>query len=254
MQTLRELAALIRGAGALWWDKLPLMGFWLCLGFAGREVGILVSVRFGPNLVASTLAHVTAMVIWVVCLVLMLHAATRDKQSYLYHEDSEQVTIVDPAGRGRTRQEVLTHAVAPFLAVWSAWGFTEEHVQRVFDANLIAYGIDVSNYSITFAAWPTYLAIALVAWILQAVIEITARGRGGVVMGAVRVFVRGTAILTAFMALDRVLRGLLEWASGRQFWAWGRGAWEGFKDLLPDWTLWWNQVPAAARRTAQRQR
>lgn len=242
MQTLRELVALVRESAVLWWSKLPLLGFWLCLGFAGREASIYVSVLFGPNRLGATLSFVAGMVIWVVCLVLMLHAVTRTQQSYFYDTATEQVAEVQTAGTGRTRADVLTQAVVPFLAVWSAWGFTEDHVQRVFNANMIHYGIDATNYSITFAAWQTYLVIAAVAWALQAVVEIVGRRRGGVLLAIARIFLRGTAILTAFLGLDSVIRGVVEWAATRQFWAWGRNAWEGFKDFLPDWTLWWNQT------------
>ncbi|MDO5494464.1 MAG: hypothetical protein Q4G64_01960 [bacterium] len=242
MQTVRELVTLARETLALWWVTLPALGFWLCLGFAGREAGILVSVWFGPNRIGATLAFVAAMVIWVVCLVLMLHSVTRDRQSYIYDDSARRVARVDPAGRQQSRHHVLTHAVVPFLAVWEVWGFAEDHIQRVFDANLIYYGVDAESYSITFAAWQTYLVIAGIAWGLQGLIEMTARGRGGVVLGMVRVFVRGTAILTAFLGLDSLSTSFLSWARGRQVWAWGREVWDSFLGILPDWELWWEQT------------
>ncbi|HHW83624.1 MAG TPA: hypothetical protein GX743_07430, partial [Actinomycetales bacterium] len=249
MQTLHEVATLARGTASLWWARLPAIGLWLCLGFVGRELAIMASVRFGPNLLGSTLAFVAAMVVWVVCLVMMLHEATRGRQAYRFDEATGRVAPADPSEGGRSPQDVLTHAVVPFLAAWAAWGFTEDHVQRVFNANIIHYGIDATNYSITFAAWPTYLAIAVVAWVVQAVLEITMRGRGGIALGLVRVFVRGMVILTAFLGLDSLITRSVDWARGRAFWAWGRDTWEAFKGLLPDWKLWWDTtIPEAVQQ------
>lgn len=250
MRTSRELLLLVAETGQFWVRRLPVLGFWLCIGWAGRELAIQASVLLGTNRIPATLAFVAAMVIWVVCLVMMLYAATGDRPSYHYARQAHLLSVAD-AGQERSVRLVLVEAVVPFLAVYSAWGLTEDHIQRVFDANLIHYGIDALSFSITYAAWQLYLGFAVAAWVIQGLLEIGFGGRGGVPVALLRIGVRGVAILTAFMGLDALAQRGLEWAYGRQFWAWGRGAWEGFLGLWPDWRLWWDQtIPEALRSAA----
>ena len=244
MDTLTELRWLIRATGSLWWRRLPVLGMWFCLGWVGRELTTQIAVLLGANLVAATLFLVAGMLIWVVGIVFMVHGVA-DEVSAL------RPTGASPVAEPLSRKRVLLDAVLPFLAVYAVWGLTEEHVQRAFNANIAFHGVDVANFSITFAAWQLYLAIAVVAWIAQAILTPILSGRGGLGAATLMTFLRGTSILTAFMGVSQLLVRLLNWSMGRQFWYWGAEAWHRFIELLPDWQLPWQlSLPETVRAAA----
>lgn len=247
MDTFREFRSLIAAAARLGVERLPGIATTLFLGWVGRELFILLSVLLSTRHVLSALAFTTAMVVWVIGLVLALRAAQTGRSSYVVAEGSAAVDV-HASTHTISRRRVLVEAVVPFLVVYSAWGLTEEHIQRVFTANIVHYGTEAQQYSITFAQWPLYLTIAGVAWALQAVVELTLRDRGGLPVGIGRALLRGTFILTAFLGLDSVLTHVISWIRTREVWTWGVTAWEGFLDLLPDWELWWQQtIPELVR-------
>lgn len=241
MDTIREIGALVADTARLLAARFPQIAAPLLFGWAARELLILLSVLVSANLIAATMAFVAAMVIWVIALVLALRAALTGRSAYVVSRSTEQLDVRD-ATHDIPIQRVLVEAVVPFLVVYSAWGLTEEHIQRVFDANVAQYGMASDRFSITFAQWPLYLTIAVIAWITQAVLELTVRDRGGLPVGIGRAFIRGTVILTAFMGLDSILAGLEGWARSRQAWAWVRIGWQNLLDWLPDWQLWWQQT------------
>lgn len=250
MQTFRELIGLTRLTLALWWAKLPVLGFWLCLGWAGRELAIHASVRFSTNAIPATLAYSAALVWWVVAIVLMLHSVAGDRDGYRYAQDLALVSV-DPNAPQRTRRDVVVDAVVPFMLVYAAWGLAEEHVNRVFQANMAYHGADALGFSITYTAWATYLGIAVVGWLALGLLEIVARKRTGLLIAIMRIALRGTVIVTGFMGFGSLLARIHSWAMNRQFWGWGRNLWEGLLGMLPDWQLWWDQsVPEAVRKVA----
>lgn len=251
MDTIREGRALIAAAARLGVERFPAIAAPLLLGWVGREVGILASVLFSSHLILSTLAFTTAMVAWVVGLVLALRAALTRRSTYVVDPESLEI-LVQPTGTDISARRILVEAVVPFLAAYSAWGMVEEHLQRVFNTNMIHYGVDSARYSITFAQWQLYLAVAAVAWVVQAVVELTLRDRGGLLMGVARAFIRGTVILTAFVGVGTLLTFIEEWFYTRQLWAWIRTAWLGFLEWLPEWQLWWGMtVPEAVREVVR---
>lgn len=233
MNFVVEIAALMQGAGRLWLRKLPELGTWFCLAWAGREAGLMAAVLFGANLVPAMICFVASMLVWVICLVMMLHSLTGGLISFRQAAADPSVPPIRPM----SRREVLLEAVIPFLAVYAVWGLTEDQVQRAFGANMAFYNMDTASFSITFAAWQLYLAIAVGVWVAQGVAGLWLRGRGGLPAALLMTALRGTAILTAFIGLDTAATRAYNWLLGRQVWEWGRQLWQGFLDALPNWRL-----------------
>lgn len=233
MGVVAEIAGLVQGAGRLWLRRFPVIGAWFCLGWAGREIGLQAAVLFGANLVPAMICFVASMLVWVICLVMMVHALAGDLISFQRAADDPSV----PRIQRLSRRTVLLEAVIPFLAVYAVWGLTEDQIQRAFDSNMAFYNMDIEHFSITFAAWTLYLWIAVGCWIAQWLLGLALRGHGGLPGALAMTSLRGTAILTAFIGLDSLVANGLTWLWGRQVWAWGRTAWEGFLAWLPDWRL-----------------
>ncbi|GAB3819254.1 hypothetical protein GCM10028820_22950 [Tessaracoccus terricola] len=233
MQTLDELAHLARGTFGLWRRHLPALLTWLALGWSVRELSFHVGVLLGPNRLAALACFAFGMVFWVVCIIAMLFTVTRHPKAF----DEVTRTKGAPPIRQRRWRDVMIEAVVPFLALYAVWGLTEDQVQRAFSANLTWWGIDAANFSISFADWRLYLVVTVVAWALQAGIAFLARDRKGVLVSVLLTFLRGVAILTAFLGLDTIWNNVTVWLKGRQVWQWGTDAWDGFVVLLPEFHL-----------------
>lgn len=233
MSVVAEIAGLAQGAVRSWLRHFPVIGAWFCAGWTAREIGIQAAVLLGTNLVAAMVCFVVGMVIWVICLVMMLHVLTRDLVSFRVVSDDPSV----PAIRPLSRREVLLEAVLPFLAVFAVWGLTEEQIVRAFNANMAYHGLDGAAFSISYAAWQLYLVIAVGAWLAQWVLSLVLRGRGGLPAALTMTLLRGMAILTAFIGLGELLARSTNWLGNRQIAAWTRQGWRRFLDALPEWGL-----------------
>lgn len=234
MQTLDELARLVQGTFALWRRHLPALLTWLAMGWAVRELSFHLGVLFGSNRVAALVCFAFGMVFWVVCIIGMLFTVTRRPRSF---EDVQRRTGAPPVPPRRWR-DVMVEAVVPFLALYAVWGLTEDQVQRAFTANLAWWGLDAANFSISFAQWQLYIVVTVVAWALQAALAFALRNRRkGVLVSILLTFLRGVAILTAFLGLDTIWKRSLAWLRDRQLWGWGSDAWDAFVTALPRWQL-----------------
>lgn len=234
MQTLDELAHLVRGTVALWRRHLPALLTWVALGWGVRELSFHAGVLFGANRVAALACFAFGMVFWVTCIIGMLFTVTRHPKAF----DEVQRRTGAPPIESRRWRDVMIEAVVPFLALYAVWGLTDDQVQRAFTANLTWWGIDAANFSISFAHWQLYIVITIVAWALQAALGLAVRGRKkGIFVSIVLTFLRGVAILTAFLGLDTVWARTLGWLQDRQVWGWGSDAWSGFVAALPRWEL-----------------
>lgn len=234
MQTLDELGRLVQASFGLWRRHLPALLTWLAMGWAVRELSFQLGVLFGPNRVAALACFAFGMVFWVVCIIGMLFTVTRRPRAF---DDLRLRTGAPPVATRRWR-DVMVEAVVPFLALYAVWGLTEDQVQRAFTANLTWWGIDAANFSISFAQWQLYIVVTVVAWALQAALGLVfRRRRKGVVLSVVLTFLRGVAILTAFLGLDTVWARILGWLQDRRVWGWGSDVWSGFVEALPRWQL-----------------
>lgn len=234
MQTLDEFAWLVRNAVGLWRRHLPVLVAWLAGGWAVREICFHVAVLLGPNRVAAMVCFALGMVVWVVSIIGMLYTVTRRPLAF----DELAASTGAPPIAPRRWRDVMVDAVVPFLAIYAVWGLTEEQVQRAFTANLTYWGLDAANFSISFSDWRLYLVVTVAAWALQAAVGFLARGRRrGVVVSLVLTFLRGVAILTAFLGLDTLGKTTLGWFRGRQLWKWMTGAWDALVGALPGWQL-----------------
>lgn len=251
-----EFAGLVRETGRLWARRLPLIGAWLCLGWVGRELLLQVAVMFGSRLLPALLCLVLGMLVWVVCIVMMLHTLTDDLVC-LDRVDADP--SVPPVSR-LSRRHVMMQAVVAFLAVYAVWGLTDQYVRAAFSANIIYHGADAENFSITFAAWPFYLVVAIIMWVAQRLLRMFLERRRaggsaaepGVGWALLMTFLRGMAIITIFMGVSELVTLLQNWAMTRQFWVWGSRAWEGLLALLPQWNLPWDlTVPETVRAAGQ---
>lgn len=242
MDVIAELARMAGAAGRLWLRRLPTIGVWISLGWSIRTVTLMGSVLVGSHLVWSLMFLVVGMLAWVVCLVMMLHSLSDDLTSVDVLDRADEEF---PAAR-RSRREVLLEAVIPFLAVYAVWGLTEEQIRRAFSANLTYHGSETANFSITFAAWPLYLGVAVGAWILQAVVGWIGRRRSGpgrppqIGQALLLTLLRGTSLITAFIGLDSVWTRVTEWFYTRRLWQWIDQGWAGFLEWLPDWRFVWD--------------
>lgn len=257
MRTAREIITLIGDSVRLWWRLFPTLGFWFCLGFLGRQLGLLGSIvlaanrmdqgaeisptRLWTSRVAETLVFSFGLVIWLICLVMMIHSARGELRSMLGGQLEEVVPgAIAPA---TTRRQILAKTMMAFLAVFAVGGFAEEQIFALFQANLISFGDQADRFSVSLGQWWLYLAIAGGT----GAIMLATRGTS-VAIGLVRLFLKATTVLCSFLGLLGLLGVVGEWAASRRLWHWGQELWSGFLNALPRIDLWGGlELPTAVR-------
>lgn len=238
MRALREFGALTRATGSLWLRRLPLLSFWLCIGWALRELLVVAGAMVSGKFIVALLVFVLGFVVWVVALVLMLHSVTSEMECLKQIDDDPTL----PPLKVYDRQQVIVEATLPFLGAYAAWGFTEAFIRRAFSANVIYHGGAIENFSLSFAGWKTYLVASLVVWAIQQVFDRVRGERGGVALAFVSTYLKSAALLTAFMSAGFVWAPFTSWLESRVFWV-KAGQWkEQLFALLPDWQNYWRHL------------
>lgn len=263
VRTLREFRLLGREWLSLWWQLLPALGFWYCVGRICLELGSAGATLLRPDVgpgealaaagvpvrAVSTVVFIAGLVVHVIALVMMIQSlatglrATRDPHI--------REIVPGQFAEQRTRRDIIVETVAPFLAVYALGGFAEEQVERLFQANLSMNGLDPGGFTVNFSQWQLYLAMAAVSWGVLALTDFLGRRRPNVPLTVIGLLAKGTLVLSAFIAFDTIQTRIMDWVHGRAIWVRMMEAWEAFLALLPDVKLWFDlTVPEALRVAA----
>lgn len=219
---------LARDAASLWTRTLPVLGLWFCLGHAGNLLGQQVSTLLSTNRVAATLAFVGGTVVWVACLVLMVHSLERDLPAV--RTNAAKVLQV-----GRRRLDVLRDGLGPFLAVFSLWGFVEEQWRGLFVANLATHGLQAELYSVNLSDWRLFAAFAAAAWLVRWGVRLVRTRRAARSLTFIEVLAEAVLVLAGFAVLFALGRLFWNWLTGRAVWQWLLFGREWLLGVLPAW-------------------
>lgn len=262
MRTLTEIVDLAREAASLWWRRYPQLLMWFCLGFGVHRLGQHGSALVGSRYqLLATMLFVLGVLGYLAALVLMIHTLKASLWSP-GRVDAVAAQRVVPQSVFLTERgvDVLTLALAPFLAVYSVWGLVEDEVSALLFANLSREGmLDPDVWSISFDPdlLGFYATLTILAWLLAKGVGLVRTRRADLRDGvaralrAVAIVADGTAVFGLFVALGIVASSLQQWWQGRQLAVWLGQAWRGLTDLLPDWQLWTGlRLPEAMRELA----
>ncbi|MGD7789201.1 hypothetical protein ACQCX2_12870 [Propionibacteriaceae bacterium Y1700] len=242
MRTLTELGQLAGHMAKLWVQCFWVIATWFTLGAALHSGLIMASAAVGPRPIPATALFIVAVLVKVASMVLMIHAiaprlttarAVEGGQLRLGRRVPEQMF------RSERPAEVLTVALAPFLVVYTGWGLVEQEVTALFTRNMIRYGfLDAesrTSWSIQLDWWQFYLVVAMIAWLLQHVIDLVVerwpprpRRLGLLIM----VVAEAVWTFCSFLALITLAPRLWEWLFSRRLWVAGTQAWYGIIDAL----------------------
>ena len=262
-RTLREFRLLGREWLSLWWQFLPALGFWFCVGRIGLELGALGATFLRPDTgpgaalaavgiptrVVATLVFILGLIVHVVCLVMMIASTGAGLRSA--RDPHLRSAVPGQFTEHRTRRDIIVETVAPFLAVYALGGFAEEQVRTLFQANLVTHGLDADGFTINFSQWQVYLAMAGVSWLLLAGVEFVGRRRPSVGLTLLGLVAKGTLVLSAFIAFNTLGVRFQDWITPRVAYGWWMDAWEAFLSWLPDWHIWFNvTIPDAVREAS----
>lgn len=137
-----------------------------------------------------------------------------------------------------TREAVIVHGLAPFLAVYALGGFASEQVALLQQAGIVWLGPDYwANQPVRFDQWQLYLGMLAVAWVVLQAAAFVQRRRPNLVTALVQVLAKGTTVLAAFIVVTEVTRRLVLWLQGRAVAGWVQDGWAAFLAWLPDWRL-----------------
>lgn len=234
MRAVRQALTLLKATLSLWWRRLPLLGFWLCVGWSARELLTVAGALIGNNIIPALLIFTLSLVVWVIALILMLHSVTSE-MACLSRVTDDQVL---PPVKKYSAQEVIVEAAIPFLAAYAAWGFTQDYVRQAFSANII-FQNDPTKFSLSFSHWRLYVLVAVIVWILQQLLARLVKNRGGLPMALLATYLKGAALLTVFLGISEMVTVGKNWFLGRKLWAWAQQAWQQAISWLPDWRNWW---------------
>lgn len=262
MRTLTELTRLLRETGALWWRRLPRLLAWFCVGFGVHHLGQQASALLGAeHQLASTLLFVLGVLGWLGCLVMMIHTLKPSLWTpRQLRPGAVEEVVPQPVFASERGVDVLTLALAPFLAVYSVWGLVEDEVSALLFANISREGLtDPETWSISFSPdrLGFYVILTVAAWLVGKVVALLRARRGtprdavGIGMRVVSILADGTAVFALFVALGIGADQVAEWWRGREASVWLGQAWRGFLQTLPDWQLWLGvSLPDAVRDAA----
>lgn len=249
MRTAREFLLLASETLALWARAFTRLGFWFCAGYLAQSVGLWAAITIGPQRrVLSTLVFITGEIAYVAAIIMMLHSARDELWSpgRLGERRGVPATVFD----GDSALRTLLLALGPFLAVYSLWGMVDERVHALFRINAQAFGMDAEAWSVSFAQWPTYAGIALVALLLRMALgRLLNRGRAWL-QGPV-LFCEGVWVFSSFFVLGRLAQPAWGWLTSRRFWVATENAWYRLAGGLPDLPLVWPLQGWTAPRAVQ---
>lgn len=226
----------------MWRRLFTRLGFWFCVGYILQAGGLWAALAIGPeHRVLSTLAFILGEIGWVGALILMLHSARPELWSPRRLARNESGggaapgvphTVFQPQSGLRT----LLLAIGPFLAVYSLWGMTDERIRALFRINAQSFGMDAERWSVSFAEWPTYAGIAVVALALRLLlVRLTGESRawGQILI----VLCEGAWVFSSFFVLRQLGNQAWGWLTSRAFWVGLENVWYRVADTFPDWTL-----------------
>ena len=220
MRTAREIWLLSRDAVRLWWRFGATLGFWFCVGFVIRELGLFASTwlsgqriiagvaegspSFWAYRAAETLVFIGGMVGWVICLVLMIASTRTGLPAVAGGRLPDAITGgIGPASR---RRELLFDSVPAFLAVFAVGGFAEEQVDALFQVNMITWRSQFANFSVSLADWRGYLALTGLAAVLALAARVLLRGRRSLPGALLRLTLKAVTVLAGFLSLAGLVR------------------------------------------------
>lgn len=262
MTTLTELRDLIRDTAILWWRRYPRLLMWFCIGFGIHHLGQQASALIGAeHQLISTMLFVLGVLGWLACLIMMIHSLKPALWTPQHLEPGRATDIVpQPVFAPERGVDVLTLALAPFLAVYSVWGLVEDEVSALFFANISREGLtDPETWSISFAPERLgfYAALTVGAWVigkLVTLVRVRLRAPGDTFNLALRIVALvadGSAVFSLFVALGIAAERIKDWWQSRVVAQWLGQGWRAFLDWLPDWHLWFGvSLPDALRDAA----
>ncbi len=250
MRTVTELVELIRDTVSVWWRRYPRLLLWFCLGFAVHHLGQQTSALVGADhQLLATMLFVLGVMGWLGALVMMIHELKPSlwTPSHLDRGVADSV-VPQPVFSTERGIDVLTLALAPFLAVYSAWGLVEDEVSALLFANISREGTltDATTWSISYAPerFGFYALLAVGAWLVSKLVALvrsrlrTMSDGVGLLTRVVGLIADGTAVFGLFVALAIAFDGVGGWWQERQAAVWLDDAWRALVALLPDWQLW----------------
>lgn len=127
VRTLREFRLLGREWLSLWWQFLPALGFWFCVGRIGLELGALGATFLRPDTgpgaalaavgiptrAVATLVFILGLIVHVVCLVMMIASTGTGLRSA--RDPHLRSAVPGQFTEHRTRRDIIVETVAPFL-------------------------------------------------------------------------------------------------------------------------------------------
>ncbi|MDO5500726.1 MAG: hypothetical protein Q4F67_13705 [Propionibacteriaceae bacterium] len=239
MRTAQEFWFLATDTLTMWARAFPRLGFWFCVGYLVQAGGLWAALTIGPERrVLSTLVFILGEIGWVAALILMLHSARTELWSPRRLAQGRRLgvppSVFDPESALRT----LLLALGPFLAVYSLWGMTDDRIRALFQMNAQSFGMDAEAWSVSFAAWPTYAGIALVALVLRLLLSRFLTPTHTWLQVPI-LLAEGTWVFASFFVLRHFGNQAWEWLTSRAFWVGAENTWYRLADSLPDWPLIW---------------
>ena len=250
MLTIRELGLLTRDLVSLWARFFPLLGGWFALGYGIRFAAMQLAVIVGTErVIVGNLIFVLGLVAWILCLVLMIAALGPglrfDRAGNLPEELRGLYSV-------HSRQEVLLHGAAPFVALYAVGGFAEEQVDALQAAALAILNMDYHRFQLVrFDQWHVFAIMAGVAWLIQLGSGLVHRRWPTLVTGVLQVGAKATVVLSAFIVVTELGRRLANWLSTRAFVGWLADAWSAFLGWLPQWRFFSWELPEAVKAAGE---
>lgn len=236
MLTLKELGLLARDTFLLWARFFPAVAGWFALGYGIRLAAMQVAVIVGTErVILGNLIFILGLVAWILALVLMIASfgpGLRFDRSGRLSGDLQEIYSV------HTRQEVLLHGAAPFVALYAVGGFAAEQIGELQQAALAILNMGYHEYQLVrFDQWQLFAVMAAVAWLIQQAAALIHRKWPTLVTGVTQVAAKATFVLAGFIVLTELGGKVWTWLTNRAFVGWLADGWGAFIKALPKWTL-----------------
>jgi hypothetical protein len=167
----------------------------------------------------------------------MLHSARNELRSPRLLAGRPRPGVPSTVFDTETPLRTLGLALGPFLAVYSLWGMVDERVHALFRVNAQAFGLAPEEWSVSFARWPAYAGIAVVALVLRIGLNAVLVRAGQRWLRVPVVLCEGTWVFSSFFVLGRLIGPVWTWLTSRAFWVGTENAWYQFAAGLPNWRL-----------------
>lgn len=240
LETGREFLAFLRG----WRSVLRGDGFKLAtllvIGWLGTRVLLDLAVSCGPiSRILSNLLFVASIGWTVFWLISVIHAVVPGMERR--HTSTSMGEHLEP---DRSLLSAALHGIAPFIAVWAAWGMIEDAVTELFMwhqlLNPVLGAGDKSDFwgiSLSFNQIWLYLAFAGGAFLLRAAMRWLTAQRKAMWAGIPLLFAELLWSFSIFFLAILLLRKIAVESPQYAFWRnWMRLKGKAIS-LLPDWRL-----------------